>query len=486
MAVIFPDSKTFADSVPISDPALIIEKYFHEKYQPDFDLKQFVKSHFEIPLETKAEFEPQGNVPTAEEYIRQLWPFLTRRPENQVRGGSLLPLPEPYVVPGGRFREIYYWDSYFTMLGLKECGRVDLIENMIRNFAYLIDQFGHVPTGNRTYYLSRSQPPFFSMMVRLFSEMEGTKVLVKYLPQMQQEYNYWMEGFDRLTEDAPAHRRVVRLAEGTYLNRYWDDKPLPRPESYHEDVELAQEAQEKYGTPPEVLYRHIRAAAESGWDFSSRWYAEGKDFASTHTTDILPVDLNCLLYHLEYTLAETYQLSEQYDLFHHYEKKASDRSEAIQKYFWDPARNYFMDYDFVVRKPTHHFTLAGTFPLFFRLAKPRQARFVNAYLRLNFMRSGGLMTTLTHTGQQWDLPNGWAPLQWIAYKGLRNYHFARSAYRLRTNWLSLIEKEFKHTGKIMEKYNVANTYLEATGGEYEVQEGFGWTNGVYLRMKRHT
>ena len=157
---IFKDSKTFADCIPLEDPVFIIEKYHHEKNDPEFDLDAFVHTHFRIPAEIKVEYVPDPNL-TTEQHIRKLWPYLTRQPENQERGGSLIPLPHSYVVPGGRFREIYYWDSYFTMLGLKECGRVDLIENMINNFAYLINTFGHVPTANRTYYLSRSQPPFF-------------------------------------------------------------------------------------------------------------------------------------------------------------------------------------------------------------------------------------------------------------------------------------------------------------------------------------
>lgn len=159
-STIFTDSKTFADCIPLEDPVFIIEKYHHEKSNSDFNLSGFVHEHFRIPAEIKAAYVPDPDL-TTEQHIRKLWPYLTRQPEDQERGGSLIPLPFPYVVPGGRFREIYYWDSYFTMLGLKECGRADLIESMINNFAYLINTFGHIPTANRTYYLSRSQPPFF-------------------------------------------------------------------------------------------------------------------------------------------------------------------------------------------------------------------------------------------------------------------------------------------------------------------------------------
>ncbi|MCF0070475.1 alpha,alpha-trehalase TreA [Dyadobacter sp. CY261] len=479
---IFPDSKTFADAIPLEDPVLIIEKYHQEKHQPDFDMESFVRGHFRMPAHIASKFQ-SDKTETVSEHVRKLWSVLTRQPENQERGGSLIPLPYPYVVPGGRFREIYYWDSYFTMLGLKESGRVELIENMLNNFAYLIDTLGFIPTANRTYYLSRSQPPFFSLMVRLYSEMEGKKVLKRYLPQMQKEYDYWMDGGHEPAEPFTAHRRLVHLPDGAILNRYWDDKATPRPESHIEDTELAHEAQEKYGMPPEELFRHIRAAAESGWDFSSRWFSDETDFASIHTTDILPIDLNCLLHHLEKTLAEAYLLCDNRRMHLLYEEKARQRNIAIQKYFWDESRHYYMDFDFKKQDFTNSITIAGAFPLFFKLAPKPHSHYVRAYIRLNFLKSGGLLTTMIRTGQQWDAPNGWPPLQWIVYKGLRNYNFHRTANELSDEWLNLIEKEFRHSGRMLEKYNVSDTNLTAGGGEYEVQEGFGWTNGVYLRMK---
>jgi alpha,alpha-trehalase len=481
---LFDDSKTFADAIPRRAPGLIIDAYHQEKRDPTFSIAQFVQSNFRIPAPITSTFMPdrQG---TVAEHIDKLWPVLTRQPDDEEPGGSLIPLPNPYVVPGGRFREIYYWDTYFTMLGLKEAGRTDLIGQMVDNFAYLIDRFGFIPTANRTYYLSRSQPPFFSLMVRLYSDMEGKQILTKYRTPMQREYDYWMDA-GGTSQPFSAHRRLVNLPDGVVLNRYWDDKSTPRPESYHEDVELGQEAQEKNGSVPQDTYRHIRAAAESGWDFSSRWFADKNDFSTVHTTDILPVDLNCLLYFLEKTLAEAYLLEENKEMHLDYEAKASRRALAIETYFWDEKRKFYMDYDFKTRDFTAHVTLAGAFPLFFKLASSRQARAVKRYIRLSFMKSGGLLTTITRSNQQWDAPNGWAPLQWIVYKGLRHYNFHQTADELSKEWLGLIDKEFIHSGKILEKYNVSDTNLIAGGGEYEVQEGFGWTNGVYLRMKNKT
>jgi alpha,alpha-trehalase len=184
---------------------------------------------------------------------------------------SLLPLPHPYVVPGGRFREVYYWDSYFTMLGLEADGRHELVRDVVENFAFEIDCYGHVPTGNRSYYPSRSQPPFFSLMVDLVARREGDKSYVNYLPQLKAECDYWMDGFAALAPNQ-GYRRVVRLADGTLLNRYWDDRPEPRDESYREDVKAGSERR----ADPAGVYRSLRAGAESGWDFSSRWLADGR------------------------------------------------------------------------------------------------------------------------------------------------------------------------------------------------------------------
>ncbi|MDP1844970.1 MAG: trehalase family glycosidase, partial [Sediminibacterium sp.] len=158
---IFSDSKFFVDCVPKFSSEIIVEKYINTKDSIGFDLVSFVEANFTYPKEREAVYSSSNK--SIELHLSDLWDELTRKPDQQA--GTLIPLPNPYIVPGGRFREIYYWDSYFTMLGLKESGRVDLIENMVNNFAYLIDQFGFIPNGNRTYYLSRSQPPFFALMV---------------------------------------------------------------------------------------------------------------------------------------------------------------------------------------------------------------------------------------------------------------------------------------------------------------------------------
>jgi len=203
-----------------------------------FELGSFVKDNFDAPHVT-AEGTRSDTAQSMEEHITALWPLLTRPADMVDPRSSLIPLPGPYVVPGGRFREVYYWDSYFTMLGLIQDGRTDLVKNMLDNFAYLIRTVGHIPNGNRTYYLSRSQPPYFAAMVGLYASATDSMQATRYLEAMELEHAFWMAGADSVARGTAA-RRVVRLRDGSLLNRYWDDKPEPRPESYREDFELVQ------------------------------------------------------------------------------------------------------------------------------------------------------------------------------------------------------------------------------------------------------
>ena len=498
---IFPDSKTFVDCVPKSTPAAILAEYKTKKNHPEFGLKAFVDEHFSVPQPVVSGFVSDTTLSTTD-HIERVWPYLTQRTEvtageSLSESGSLLPLPYAYVVPGGRFREVFYWDSYFTMLGLRESGQYELIRQMLNNFAYLIDTYGHIPNGNRTYFLSRSQPPFFSMMVQLLAGIDGSAVLANYLPQLEKEYAFWMDGQAQLSPETPIIRRVVLMPNGVILNRYWDDTPTPRPEAYREEIELTKIAQAQ-GVASADLYEHIRGACESGWDFSSRWFADGRTMATIQTADLVPVDLNCLIADLEFTLHYAYKLAEQ--------KAKSDvilaafmrRMEAIDLFFWNDEAQFFTDFDLKRLTQSNELTLAGVFPLLINMADDTQTFLTYTRLRQDFLQPGGWVTTLTNTGQQWDSPNGWAPLQWVVYKALADAgepeeddtndmktvraEYLKTANEGRDHWLALNDRVFKATGKMMEKYNVVNDTLTTGGGEYDNQDGFGWTNGVYLAL----
>lgn len=472
---VFKDSKLFVDSIPKENPALILQRYRNEKDDANFDLKSFVLANFIVP-ELESDSYRSENKPILE-HLEELWDVLTREPQAQ-RGGTLIALPHPYVVPGGRFREIYYWDSYFTMLGLKVSNRTNLLEDMVRNFAWMIDQFGFIPNGNRTYYLGRSQPPFFSLMVTLLASEKGDDVLIEFLPQLLKEYAFWMDGAEKLSQTNRVFRRVVMLSDGSILNRYWDDRQYPRPEALHEDSSVI----ERSGIDPEVMNKHLRAACESGWDFSSRWMKDGSNMVTLHTADVVPVDLNCLLFHLEQTIANIGGLQKDEILKSLMNQRKAHRLKAIEKYCWDDVRKFYFDYDHVDRSFLGKFSLAAVYPLFCKIADQRKAKEVAAVLADKFLFSGGLVTTPYHTGQQWDYPNGWAPLQWMAFTGLRNYGLDELASAIKERWTSNCERVYRSSGKMTEKYDVVNTETNAGGGEYPNQDGFGWTNGVYLAM----
>ncbi len=477
---VFPDSKTFVDCTPKTTTKEVMQRFESEKVLPNFDIAKFVKENFDLPTQHSSGFKSDTSR-SVSEHINVLWPILTRQADTSTRS-TLLSLPNPYIVPGGRFGEIYYWDSYFTILGLQSAGQKEMIENMADNFSTLIDRVGYIPNGNRTYFLGRSQPPFYSLIVNVLAEENGRETLKKYLPFLEKEYAFWMDGLETLKPNNPTHRRLVRMEDGSVLNRYWDDRPVPRPESYREDVHLAKDVER----PAQDLYRDIRAACESGWDFSSRWFSDGQYLASIHTTDLIPVDLNALLYHLEILLSEAHGLADDEEEATLYQQRADQRKAALLRYCWDSKAQFFVDYDFVQRKASPHFSLAGLFPLYFKMCTPEQAQAVAQKVEADFLQPGGVVTTLAATGQQWDSPNGWAPLQWMTIQGLRNYEASALADTIKTRWVNLNTKVYRETGKMVEKYNVMDISLEAGGGEYPVQDGFGWTNGVLLRLLSET
>lgn len=477
---ILSDQKSFVDSVPKYSVKEIVEAYRKEKQSANFDLKDFYATHFSLNGITNGK---HYSFETIEEHINHLWDVLTKYPGDA--NGTLIPLPEKFVVPGGRFREIFYWDSYFTMLGLQVSKRTDLIESMVNNFAYLIDEFGFIPNGNRTYFLTRSQPPFFSLMVELLSEekaclsdRQGKDVFIKYLPQLEKEYSFWMSGTELLSNDNRSERHVVHMRDGEVLNRYWDVLDTPRPEGYMSDLKIAENAENKC-----EVFRHIRAAAESGWDFSARWFADEKNISTICASDITPVDLNCLLLHLEKTLELTYALKNDFTSARKYHAKQEKREAAIQKYLWNEDGKVFTDYNFLNEKTSRVVNMGMVYSMAFQLATNKQAACMQNHIEKNFLQPGGLLSTQVYSGEQWDAPNGWAPLQWMAYKGMMNYGFTGFAETISERWINNVKHVFKEKRKLTEKYNVVDIAVNAGGGEYPNQDGFGWTNGVYLKFK---
>lgn len=481
LAAIFSDSKTFADAIAKDSWQAACERYISLKPLTVRELTEFVAQHF--TFESTQLPNTQSNNESVHSYIANLWPYL-HRSADVPKASSLLPLKHSYIVPGGRFQEIYYWDSYFTALGLQDIGDIDSIEAMLANFIDLQNRNGCIPNGNRSYYSSRSQPPILALMVDLIWQEKYRKNndfawLTECVVALEQEYTFWMQGAEQLNEQSTCYRRVVKMANGALLNRYWDDQATPRPESLREDLQDASSLPESQRAN---YYRNIRAACESGWDFSSRWLADSNELTSIQTTDIIPVDLNSLLYQLEKQLSDYYKILNDTAKQAYFKDQASDRIAAINKYLFSTEQAFFVDYNFMQAAQSKVLSLAGVVPLFVNCANERQALQVSTKVMQDFLKPGGLVTTLNETSQQWDSPNGWAPLQWFAVQGLRQYGFASDANIIISHWLKMIEKRFKVDGCLLEKYNVCDLTNQAGGGEYNVQQGFGWTNGITARF----
>jgi alpha,alpha-trehalase len=265
--------------------------------------------------------------------------------------------------------------------------------------------------------------------------MDGDQVYAAYLPQLKREYEYWLNGEAALAP-GDAFRRIVRLHDGILLNRYWDDSATPRDEWRREDV---------------------RTAQRSFWDFSSRWFEDERSLASIEVTSLLPVDLNCLLFDLEYTLTHACYVVGDESGAKMFTNRSSERANAIRSIFWDRTLRAFSDYHFVPRELTHRLTAATTYPRYTGIATHFQANQVSTTLRKELLHEGGLATTLNRICQQWDLPNGWAPLQYVAAQGLRRYGYADLACSIATRWIHTNQIYYQHTGSLVEKYNVGRT-----------------------------
>jgi alpha,alpha-trehalase len=299
-------------------------------------------------------------------------------------------------------------------------------------------------------------------------------ILNEYLPHLQREYDLWMAGADSLAAHGDAVGRVIRVDDG-FLNRYWDDTDRPRQESFAEDLEHAASS----GQDQKAYFRNIRAACESGWDFSSRWLREPDRLESIITTGLLPVDLNALLYRLETCLAGAVTDSAEAS---RYAGAAAFRKRQLQTRFFSDNEGFFFDLQLDGLVPTSVWSLAAAYPLFLGIATDEQAEKVARHIDARFLEAGGWVTTLQRSGQQWDRPNGWAPLQWVVYQGLCNYGHDGAAKVGAGRWVADNLHVYSRSGRLLEKYDVERVEALASGGEYDVQDGFGWTNGVLLKL----
>ena len=503
MQQIFPNSKTFADAIPKRKVADIMYEYGMQK-GPAMDLKKFVADNFSLPeISSTNIVQPEKDI---NQHIKNLWKQLKKEADVSSHwegkgnnGNSLIPLPYPHMLPAANAREINYWNSYFIMLGLKETGDIQLLENMVKNFEYLIHLYGHVPAGNRTYYVSRSQPPFFCMMVDLLASVKGKQIYKTYLPAMLAEYGYWMEGSAAI-KNGSAFKQLVKLPDGNVLNRYWDEGAKPRSENYKEDMELAEAialelAMRIKVSSPERLqqilndakataYRNIRTAASSAWPYSSRWLGNPQQLNSIQTTDMLPVDLNSLLYKSELIISKALAQNNELAKSKIMASYAAKRKAAIQKYCWNATAGFYGDYNFVYKEKSEVLTAAGLFPLFVKISTTTQAVQIAKTVSSNLLKEGGIVSSTVNSGQQWDAPYGYASMQWISSIGFKDFGNDLLAKKIAQRWMAVCENNFTINRTFNERYNVADIKAATIDNVTGANEQFAATAAVYAALKK--
>lgn len=460
-------------------------------------LNNFIQQHFEQPGGELEDHEPSDFShendfsaiadPQYREWAMDLhrkWPTLCRRVADKVLANparySLIPLPKPFVVPGGRFREMYYWDSFFTIKGLLASRMFETVRGMIENMGHLIEQFGFIPNGNRVYYLNRSQPPLLTWCVQAY--YEATKD-VEFLRSAMQ----WLEKeMDFFTQKKAIHMPGWKST----LFRFHVVATGPRPESFREDLECAEHIEDVL--EKQRLWGDIAAAAESGRDFSARWFhSEGPQagkMGSTRTSSIIPVDLNAIICGNMRLFAEFYNALGEEAKAEAAIMNYTAMRETIHDVFWCEEEGCWFDYDISCGQHLKIYFDTNFFPLYTGCVHDgfdcgRIADYLNRQGVLAF--PGGVPSSLISSGQQWDFPNSWSPTTWIIIEGLRANGQPDLARGIADKWVKKNYAMWRSSGgRMFEKYNVASECVNASasGGEYELQEGFGWTNGVILDL----
>jgi alpha,alpha-trehalase len=439
---------------------------------------------------------------------------------SKIHPHGLLFLPNSYVVPGGRFNEMYGWDSYFILLGLLKDDRIDLARGMIDNFLFEIEHYGTVLNANRTYYLTRSQPPFLTSMIVALDQAEK---------HSGHEDKQWLaRAYEIAAQDYQNWIHDPHLAGSTGLSRYYDFGSGPAPESVQDETGVHRKVAAYFASRPDLSQRYLveqngsapppaagtgapytveacdaptsvergscdaggvvtlsndyytgdRSMRESGFDISFRFGPYG---AATH--HYAPVCLNSLLYKTEKDLeAISRELGNSANA-DRWKLRAERRKGLINQYLWDAGRGLFFDYDLQSGTRSTYEYVTTFYPLWAGLATPEQAKAVDQNLRI-FERAGGLVTSTKETGGQWDSPYGWAPLELLGVEGLRNYGFKEDADRVSYKFVGTVAENFQREGTIREKYDVATQSSEAhvTAGYKMNVVGFGWTNAVFLQF----
>ncbi|XP_045521591.1 trehalase-like isoform X1 [Pieris brassicae] len=507
MSRIFPDSKTFVDRHLLNDEETTLSA-FQELLDQTNDkptekqIREFVNKYFDESSELESWTPPDfnsnpqflssirdGELRQFAKDINDIWPTLGRKVKQSVIENpdqySFLPVTHGFVIPGGRFTELYYWDTYWIIEGLLVSGMKETVKGVLENLIELVNKLGHIPNGSRCYYQQRSQPPLLTSMVSLYIHATNdTEFLKNNIQSLEAELNYWLD----------TQIYTFDIGDKAYtLLRYYAASEGPRPESYQEDYTNAQIFDnDKRKTQ---FYIDIKSAAESGWDFSTRWFIKnGTDkgnLTDIHATELIPVDLNSIFAKALKNMAYFHALINNYRIASHWSHLAKQWTNNIEKVLWDVEDGCWHDWDLVNKKFRKYFYPINIAPLWMGIADkefvvenaPRILKYLKESHGLDY--PGGIPTSLVKSGEQWDFPNAWPPLVSLAVNAIEALELPEAkdlAFRVAQSWVRSCYKGFSDNKQMFEKYDVEVPGRIGGGGEYTVQTGFGWSNGVVLEF----
>lgn len=530
-----PDSKTLVDlplrvapeealaefellgETPSSaDGRAFLDKVFHDDPDAILHAGPHIPSDYTLQPPSFVRNQPGSPQRDFAAWLKRQWLALSRSFDTSEifmpSRSSLIPLPHPFFVPGGRFRELYYWDSLWIVHGLLACDMRTSAMNVVRNLLHLVRQFGFVPNGNRVYYLNRSQPPVLAAAVDAIYEhlSDDPHAQINWLreavPMIEREYRAFKEHRNALSHPHadPDYNELL-----SSLSIYKVATSTPRPESYSEDVHTAGGA--RSGPDAARLFRDLASGAESGWDFSTRWLGEPRGNLNTiRTSEVVPTCLNSLLLRTERLLAKfqralgsacrcpTRSHVHQSRARRH-DSAADARANAMAALMWDRSRALWMDWDGARESPGAVVSAAALLPVWAGAhiaagwGQREAIRFVRTVTSASgLFAEGGLVATDTASEQQWDFPNSWPPLADLAVDALRRLEedfpgcgAGSAAEELAMRTLRAMHRGWRAGGDMHEKYDAR--YADGAsggGGEYAPQDGFGWTNGVALKLMK--
>ncbi|XP_046735752.1 trehalase-like isoform X2 [Diprion similis] len=510
MAEIFNDSKTFVDLAQRNDPEVTLSNFNKmmeaTNNNPNHtQVSEFVSQNFasesESELETWTLPDWQENPPILnrvkdekmKKWMKKLngiWPQLARKVKPEVaehpERHSLIYTPNGFIIPGGRFRECYYWDSYWAMNGMLLCGMHETVRGMLVNFVTLAEKFKFIPNGFRTYYLMRSQPPMLAQMMQSYMEVTNdTEFLRANIAAIETELDYWLQ---EMFVDVKKGGKTYRVARYTVHSNVG-----PRPESYREDYNNAQ----KVGSEcADSFYTDMKAGAQSGWDFTGRWFDETDDgvlgnLTSIRTRTIVPVDLNAFLQKDFRIMADFHSLLNNPEKAAYYHDIALSMLKGIDNILWNEEEEMWLDYDIENQRSRNRYYASNFAPLYcgsYNRSKAKDlaessVRHLEKHGIMKFM--GGSPVSTDYTGEQWDYPNAWPNMQSIIVFGLQRTGWepaTSTAKVLATRWIHANYLGYSEYSVLFEKYSAINPGEYGGGGEYTVQTGFGWTLGVIMEF----